>query len=85
MPDLEGGTTIILILRETFRLPETQIELPHFEVEEGTASDLRPEEWSAPRAVGCRKTMWRITNLALLGAWNGRREACSHISASYRC
>jgi hypothetical protein len=42
MPDLEGGTSIILIPLETFRLPETQIELPHFELEEGTAYELPP-------------------------------------------
>jgi len=42
---MEGGTSIILIPRETFRLRGTQIRLPLFEVDEATASDLRPEGW----------------------------------------
>ena len=52
MPDLEGGTSIILIPRETFRLPGTQIRLPLFEVDEATASDLRPEGWSGLKNGG---------------------------------
>jgi uncharacterized protein (TIGR02118 family) len=41
LPELEGGTSIILIQRETFPLFGTQTELGFFEVDEGTASDLR--------------------------------------------
>ena len=36
----EIGVNKILIPRETFRLAETRIGLPLFEVDEGTASDL---------------------------------------------
>jgi len=43
MPDLEGRTSLILIPRETFRLPGTHIRLPLFEVDEATVSDLHPE------------------------------------------
>ena len=67
MPDLEGGTSIILIPRETFRLPGTQISLPLFEVDEATASDLRPEGWSGLKNGGVLKRRC-ITYLVLLGA-----------------
>ena len=43
MQDLEGGTSfLILIARETFRLPGTHIRLPLFEVDEAMVSHLRP-------------------------------------------
>ena len=85
MPDLEVETSIILIPRETFRLLGTQIRLPLLEVDEETASDFRPEGWSAPGMMGCRNAASYVTNLVLLGAQNGRCQACSHISASQRC
>jgi hypothetical protein len=84
LPDLEGGTSIILIPRETFRLAETRIGLPLFEVDEGTPP-ISPEGWSAPGMEGCRNAGWCITNLVSPGAQNGRREACSRISAPQRC
>ena len=51
LPQLEGGTSIILIRRETFPLPGTRTVLPVFEADEGPAPDLSPGdsqtlEWS---------------------------------------
>jgi len=51
LPQLEGGTSIILIRRETFPFPGTQTVLPLFEADEGPAPDLSPRdsqtsEWS---------------------------------------
>jgi hypothetical protein len=81
LPELEGGTSIILIQRETFPLFGTQTVLGFFEVDEGTASDLRVKVVT-PGMERCRNTVWRITNPVLRGAQNGRREACSHLFPS---
>ena len=50
--DLEGGMPIILIWRETFRLPGTQIGLALFEADAGTASDLLPRSGQLPESSG---------------------------------
>jgi hypothetical protein len=81
LPELEGGTSIILIQRETFPLFGTQTVLGFFEVDDGTPSDLRVRVVS-PGMERCRNTVWHITNPVLLGAQNGRREACSRVSPS---
>ncbi len=72
---------MILIWRETFPPFGNQTELGSFEVDEGTASDLRVRVVS-PDMERCRNTVWHITNPVFLGAQNGRREACSHLSPS---
>jgi hypothetical protein len=51
LPDLEGGTSIILISRETFRLLGTQTGLPHLEVDERMASG-HPRGVVSPRNAG---------------------------------
>jgi hypothetical protein len=62
---MEGRTSIILIQRETFCLPGTQIELLLAESGEGAVSDLsqrdgQPQEWSSVVAqIGVSKILFR--------------------------
>jgi hypothetical protein len=81
MPDVEEGTSIILIRRETFCLLGTRIELLHPRCRRGSGLGSLAQGWSAPGMAGCRSTDWRVKNLVSLGAQNGRRETYSHLSA----
>ena len=67
---------MILNQCETFSLFGNQIAWPLFDVDQETANDP-PEDW-----VVCRNTVGVITNLAFLGASNGRREARGDLSAT---
>jgi len=81
MPDVEEGTSIILIRRETFCLLGTRIELLHPRCRRGSGLGSHAQGWSAPGMAACRSTDWRVKNLVSLGAQNGRRETYSHLSA----
>ncbi len=67
---------MILNQCETFGLPGNRIGLPLLEGDEGTATPRR--------GVGCRNIVVVITNLVLLGASNGRREARGHLPTPKR-